>query len=105
MSESSHARQIAVLERIAGALEKLAEEPLLDIKVAPPACPSCGVFNPQITTSESSGTGPMNEFVIEMTCQECGTLFWGIPGQWSMHQDITTLRQELQERAANDGRS
>jgi hypothetical protein len=95
-----HTALMDTLERIAAGIEKLAEEPVLEMEVAPPVCPHCGVFNPKISVADGmGGEGPLAEWFLEMTCQECGAQFYGAPVQWSMHRDTETLRHELHERA------
>lgn len=94
-----NAAQMALLERIALGIEKLAEDPIVEMEVAPPVCPHCGVFNPNVTTSDIGGTGRLAEFHVALTCEECGKPFWGTPVQWSMHLEMSTLRREILERA------
>lgn len=91
--------QLKLLERLTVAVERLADDPVIEMEVAPPVCPNCHLFNPTVATSEAAGTGPMVELYVEMKCQNCDTTFWGAPVQWSVHSDIENLRGELQERA------
>jgi hypothetical protein len=89
---------IALLERIAGGIEKMAEDPVVEMEVGPPICPHCGRFNPSVTTDEQGGTGTIFEIYLEMVCNSCGNTIYGTPVQWSMHNDVAALRAELVER-------
>jgi len=87
------------LERIAIATERMADDPVLEMEVGPPVCPNCGVLNPIVSTESEGGTGHLFEMFVKMHCNGCDTTFYGIPVQWSMHLETSTLRAELQERA------
>jgi hypothetical protein len=88
-----------LLERIAKGIEKLAEDPIVEMEVGPPVCPHCDRLNPRIATHEQGGTGQLYEMFVAMRCEECGGDFYGVPVQWEMHTDTETLRHALQERA------
>jgi len=90
----------AILERIAQGIERLAEDPVVEMEVGPAVCPHCNKFNPVVTTGEQGGTGHILEMFMAMECQECGGMFYGVPMQWQMHHDTESLRYALKERAA-----
>lgn len=88
----------AVLERIAVGVERLAEDPVVEIEAAPPACPACGRFNPEITVKESEGSGPMMEFLLQTGCNNCGQAFYAMPISWRIMTTRGQVEQELNER-------
>jgi hypothetical protein len=92
-----------ILERIAVAVETLAEEPELEIPTSPPICPHCGQFNPDVHGKESEGTGPMSEFFLEFRCMTCDFTFFAVPQGWANFTNEADLK-EFFERA-EDGNS
>ena len=100
-----------LLERGVDALEKLSDDPVIDVPVKPPVCPYCDRMNPTIKVRESEATGPMAEFVILAECQSCRQHFYTVPEGWNVFKmdDHDVLRQFIEERAelgnyGNDGR-
>jgi hypothetical protein len=89
-----------LLERIAVAVERLAEDPVVEMEVGPPVCPYCQKFNPRVATQDAGGVGHILEVFLGMVCQECDQQFYAVPMQWSMQKTATTLRQAMEERAA-----
>ena len=81
------------------ALEKMAQDPVLEMEVGPPVCPHCQKFNPSVRSHEGEEEGPLFEFVAQFLCLECGKVFYGLPVQWSLHQDTLTLKIEMQGRS------
>jgi len=89
-----------ILERIAVSLEKLAEDPQIEIEAGPPMCPNCGKLNPQITIfQEDKAEGQLGEWILEAECHHCNSPIFGWVESWSLHRMRETLIQELQERA------
>lgn len=84
------------LERIAVGIERLAEDPVIQMETAPPNCPHCERMNPTISVEESGGTGPMAEFVIRAKCSYCNEIFFALPIQWECVQEISHLEKLLE---------
>ena len=99
-------RLIEVAERVAGGIERLAEDPIVEIEAGPPTCPHCQKFNPEVEVRETQGSGPLFEFFITAICLECRQTFYVLPLQYSTHPNIESLTQEINERGGNsNGRS
>lgn len=92
-----------LLERIAVACERMAEDPVIQMETGPPACPSCGVMNPVIHVAESGGSGPMAEFVIKARCTSCGNPFYALALQYQTTTRITELPQMIEARREMGG--
>lgn len=63
-------------------MEKLANEPLIEITPAPPQCPHCSRINPEIQLDQSSGRGIISDYVLEATCANCGRPIYAISKEW-----------------------
>lgn len=101
-------RELELLERGVTALEKMVDEPALEIQwePGPPICPSCGNFNPSVTLPPGeSETGRLGELFLEVRCGECGSTIYAVIDSYSMHQGIETARAELQNRKEEYDRS
>jgi hypothetical protein len=109
MLEGRERDVMSLLIRATVALEKLAEEPIVEMEVGPPVCPHCNYLNPMVTHEPSDGaTGRLHEFFVPFSCGKCDQEFFAVPMQWSMHTDLTTLQLEIEgrERAeAQNGRA
>lgn len=92
-----------ILERMATAIEKLGEDPVIQMETAPPVCPHCEQINPTINVQESGGTGPMAEFVIRCSCQRCKRTFYALPVQWECVPEIAMLEQVLEQHKELSG--
>jgi hypothetical protein len=92
-----------LLERGVTALEKLGEDPVIEMQTGPPVCPHCERINPTVRTGEDEGEGPMAGIVYRFQCQHCHKLFYGIPLQWSMCVDLNQAALVIQERADVSG--
>lgn len=95
-------RTESLIERIAIALEKLADDPVVEIDAGPPICPHCGKLDPTVRFVSEESTGKLSEFIIQGTCQECSEILYGSIESYSMHQSVETLQQEFQMRRAGD---
>jgi uncharacterized protein with PIN domain len=82
-----------ILERIASGIEKLGEDPVIQVETAPPVCPHCETINPVVSVEESGGTGPLSEFVIRCVCQKCKRVFYALPIQWTCVSEMRQLEQ------------
>jgi hypothetical protein len=91
-----HTEQL--LERAVIAIEKLADDPVLQVESGPPVCPHCGTINPSVTVHESDGTGPFATFLIEPECGNCGEGFFAIPIVWTTFQTYQDAEAELERR-------
>jgi len=92
-----------LLRRGVTALEKLAEEPTIDIEVAPPLCPNCGITDPTVRVSEHEAQGKLAGFVIQCHCLNCNNVFYAIPSQFFCVKDVEEVRQFQLERAGTNG--
>ena len=98
-------RAVEAVERGVVALENLAKEDEITVEFGPPLCPSCGTFDPEVTTFDSQDTGKLSDFVIQAECRNCGSTIFGIVESYSMHQSRETAIQEIHERAERNAGS
>lgn len=90
---------VAVGERIADALEKLASDPEVEIEAGPPLCPSCGKMNPDIILAPTeSARGPMSQIVVEGQCGNCHHPIYVAIESYSCHRAKETLKAEIEAR-------
>jgi hypothetical protein len=87
-----------LLERGVTALEKLAEDPVLEIESGPPICPFCNNV-PEIEIAEDQGEGPLALYVIAPTCMHCKNRFYAVPIEWAIFTTIEDAQGELDKRA------
>lgn len=87
-----------LLERIAKACERMAEDPVIQMETGPPVCPHCEHINPIIRVEESGGAGLMAEFVIKAQCTACGNVFYAIPLQFQVTARLTEVPEILEAR-------
>ena len=92
-----------VLERIAAGIERLAEDPVINVETAPPVCPHCETMNPNVSTEDTGGTGPMAEYAVRFTCQKCNRVFYALPIQWTCVPEISMLEQVLEQHKEISG--
>jgi hypothetical protein len=99
-------RAAEMLTRSAVANEQLLalankEQMSFEVEPSPPICPVCGQINPTVFMSERSGSGPMNEIVLELETSCCHSMIYAIPEGWVM----TPVRAEaidiIRERAGS----
>jgi hypothetical protein len=96
---SSFPRGRESLARIADALEALAAEPEVEIQYGPPICPWCGELDPRVNLPASeSVSGQMSEIIIDPTCIKCGRDFFIVIESYSVHQNRTTVKEEIDMR-------
>ncbi len=98
MDEIQIQRLLELAEKGVEALERLAQDPVIEIEAAPPICPHCGKFNPNVSVDEGTD-GPIADCVIPVTCGDCGQSFYAMPITWHMHPTLSSVRLELEERA------
>lgn len=97
----SDTRQL--LERGIAALEKLADDPVIQIEEGPPACPHCQALNPTVRVSESEASGPLGEFVVQAQCQLCQRVFYAAPKVWVTVKTQEEVQAEMDERKNSVG--
>jgi hypothetical protein len=93
-------RFLSQLTRLTTAVEKLAEEPEfqeLKVEFAPPVCPHCGTFNPEVFIPDG-GSGPLMECVLQAECGNCHRTMFAVPVQWDMLPDVSSYERYLAER-------
>lgn len=97
-----------LLERIATGIERLAEEPVINMETTIPVCPHCNSHDPVVLVKESEGAGKLGEIVFQVRCGRCQNGFIIIPFQ-SFYaktiQEATEFQQEremIYERAAGN---
>lgn len=91
-------RLIAVGERIAVGLEKLAEDPQVEIEAGPPLCPHCGAHDPVVAIASEAGRGPLSHVFIPCECLNCARSFFVVIESYSCHADLESAKSELRER-------
>jgi hypothetical protein len=87
-----------LLERIARGVERLAEDPVVEIESGPPICPHCNVFNPDVHVNADEGRGPLYEFFVIAECQNCQNTIYVLPIQWSIFASNKELEAALADR-------
>lgn len=95
---------LTTVNRIADSLEKLVNEPLVQIESPPPQCPHCGKFNPEVQIDQSTAKGHIGEFVLECICGNCGKEIYGCVAVWDLQGTRTGAIQvgtQIAERANN----
>lgn len=86
-------------ERIASALEKLTEDPQIEIEAGPPMCPNCGKFDPEILLpTQEAARGKMSELIVDGNCVECGSPIFIITESYSVHKSRQTAIEEIKQR-------
>jgi hypothetical protein len=103
----------AALERIARAVEKgvelnekmlaLATEEPMTIEPGPPVCPFCGKLNPIVQSHERAGSGPMDEMVLILDCQQCDMQFIAVPDGWTNVATTTEAQAIIEGRRSDIG--
>jgi hypothetical protein len=88
-----------LLERGVSALERLAQDPVIQFETAPPNCPHCGRINPNVRVHEAEATGAMAEILYQFHCTHCNAVFYGIPVHWDCVKTTIEAEQILKERA------
>jgi len=93
---------MGLLERGVSALERLAQDPEIQIETGPPVCPHCQTMNPNVRVSESDEEGRMAEFIIKAYCTSCNKFFYAIPMNWEcvQTQDEAGQVMEMKVRAS-----
>lgn len=89
-----------MLERGVRALEKIAEEPILQTEGGPPICPHCNTLNPRVTVSADESDGPLAEFALVAKCGPCGGTIFGVPLEWGLFTNPEEAREEIARRRA-----
>lgn len=92
-----------LLERGVVALEKLSEDPVIQMETGPPACPHCERVNPHVRVRESESNGLMAEIVERFECVHCRNVFYGIPLQWANVRSVEEAEIMVRERADAGG--
>jgi hypothetical protein len=87
-----------LVERGVKAVERLADDPVINIEAAPPICPHCNRMNPTVKVEQDSD-GPLAECVLVARCQSCNQLFYAVPVTWHMFITQDDVMREFQERA------
>lgn len=100
-------RLIAALERQASASEELNalaknEREVGEAFVAPPLCPHCGTFNPDITSGGREGSGEFAGFVLVAFCTSCNNTFYAMAQGWLCFQTRDEVQQERERRLNGD---
>lgn len=97
----SRAEQL--LERIAVGVEKMGADPVIEIEVGPPICPTCGVVNPKVTVpTEEGGLGRLAEILINAQC-ECGAAIFAAIESYSCHAQRQSAVDEIRARIKSEG--
>jgi len=91
--------QLLLMERGVKALEKLAEDPVIQIEGGPPVCPHCNTLNPQVSVHENDGEGPLALFLLDPKCENCGKTFYAVPLEWAIFEAREEAEQEINQRA------
>jgi hypothetical protein len=87
-----------LIERGVVALEKMAEEPMVNLEVGLPVCPFCETINPNVYMRETDGLGPLLEIVLYVQCQACKEFFYAVPVDWHMFKARADVEAEMDTR-------
>lgn len=99
MQHEEKQRLFKLGDRIASALEKLGEDPVIEAQVKPPVCPHCEQLNPHVRVQESEASGPLFEFVILCECLRCHNVFYAIADGWTCLINTREVASVIEERA------
>jgi len=91
-------RDRSLIERLVVAVEKLSEDQVLEIESGPPICPHCDTFAPDVTVEETTGTGPLSEYLVKPTCRSCGNQFYAVPIEWALFTTYQEAEAEVKTR-------
>jgi hypothetical protein len=88
-----------LLERGVDALERLAQDPVIDFEVAPAQCPHCNQTDPIVRVEEKSAQGSLSGFVIQCGCTHCHNVFYAVPFQFQCVKTVAEVQAMRHERA------
>ncbi len=93
-------------EAIANALNKLANEPFIEMEIPPPQSPHCNKVDPlvKLDSVEDNAEGYMTQFLVAGTCGHCNGELYSIPRQVVMlgkRSDAVKAFNEMGERNAD----
>lgn len=91
------------LERGVAALEKMADDPVIQVETKPPVCPRCNTINPKVRVQEAEEEGRLAEFIIQCHCLHCNQVFYALPLQFDVAASVSEASQLIQERAEIGG--
>lgn len=95
--------ELTLLERIAVGVEKMGADPVIEIEVGPPMCPTCGNVNPKVNLpSQEGGWGRLAEMLIEVQC-ECGSSLYVAIESYSCHALRQSAVDEVRARIQDQG--
>lgn len=92
-----------LLVRGVEAIERLAQDPVIELETSPPVCPHCEQMNPLVRVAEKEAQGKLGGFVIQCHCLHCNNVFYAIPFQYGCVREIEDVRQLQAERAELSG--
>lgn len=88
-----------LLERGVSALERLADDPVLQLETGPPVCPHCEKENPVVRVEERAAQGKLGSWLLQAHCLNCNFVFYALPTQWETTKSIEEARMLVTERA------
>jgi hypothetical protein len=86
------------IERGVVALERMAEDPVVEMEAGPPVCPHCSAFNPEIAVREEEARGPISGYIVNARCLSCGQEFYAVPHTWRMFTQRAEVEEEMEAR-------
>lgn len=92
-----------LLQRGVEAIERLSEDPVIQVETMPPVCPHCDEMNPNVSVNDTAGQGPLAEIVIKATCLNCNKEFIAMPMQMEMATTISEATEIMAERMQQRG--
>lgn len=92
-----------LLQRAVAAIERLSEDPVIQVETMPPVCPHCDEMNPTVSVNDTAGQGPLAEIVIQATCLKCHKEFIAMPVQMEMAMTISEASEIMAERITQRG--
>lgn len=98
---------ITIGRRIATSLEKLVDEPMVEVQSRPAQCPHCGMISPTVEISKQDDPliGRLTNYIVEAKCTNCNQIFWALPANWTMFSDwdsVLEIANRLREE--NNGK-
>ena len=95
---------IRSVNKLSKNLERLVDEPMVEIESAPPKCPHCNIINPSIVMAPSDQiAGPVNEFILVGRCTNCQNDIFGIATGWLINSDQKTAIDNLKQILGRNG--
>lgn len=95
---------IDALNRLSEGIERLVDEPMVEVESTPPKCPHCNILYPTIIVAPTEQLiGPIDEFILVCNCDNCGKEIFGIVTGWMIQGDKGSAISNAKQIAERNG--